>query len=238
MSGPSAVLDRLDALLAAQGLMRLGVVQFDAGDTTPAFGDGRRAAAVVLVGVTGQAMWPVFSAWRAATVHGGGENPLDRWSETVLDPIAAEMGALALYPSRAPYQPFQSWAMRAEGLKGSPLGLLIHPVFGLWHSFRGALAFVEWDDWSGDGADVLPAIPHPCDDCAEKPCLSACPVGAVSLDRFDVTGCRGHLASGEGQAGCMRGGCLARNACPVGVAYRYPEAQVRFHMQALKLPAL
>lgn len=238
MSGPSAVLDRLDGLLAAQGLMRRGVVRFDAEDAAPAFADGRRAAAVVLVGVTGGAMWPVFSAWREAAPDRGGSDPLDGWSEEVLDEIAAHIGALALYPSRAPYQPFQSWAMRAEGLKASPLGLLIHPVYGLWHSFRGALAFAEWDGWSGDGADASSAVPHPCDACAEKPCLSACPVGAVSLDGFDVVGCRGYLASGEGQAGCMRGGCLARDACPVGVSYRYPEAQVRFHMQALTLPAL
>jgi hypothetical protein len=33
-------------------------------------------------------------------------------------------------------------------------------------------------------------------------------------------------------------GCLARDACPVGVAYRYPQVQVQFHMQALTLPSL
>jgi hypothetical protein len=238
MSGPFAVLVRLDALLAAQGLMRRGVVRFAADEAAPEFADGRRAVAVVLVGVTGQAMWPVFSDGRASVADRGGENPLDRWSEIVLDPIAAELGAMALYPSRAPYQPFQSWAMRGEGLKASPLGLLIHPVYGLWHSFRGALAFAEWGDESVDAADTRPAAPHPCDACAEKPCLTACPVGAINLDGFDVTRCRGYLASAEGQAGCMRGGCLARDACPVGVAYRYPQAQVRFHMQALRLPSL
>jgi hypothetical protein len=238
MSGPSAVLERLDALLAAQGLMRRGVVRFTADDAVPVLTDGRPAVTVVLVGVTGGAMWPAFSAWRETAPDRGGPDPLDRWSELVLDEIASQFGALALYPSRAPYQPFQSWAMRAEGLKASPLGLLIHPVYGLWHSFRGALAFAEWGDESVDAADTRPAAPHPCDACAEKPCLTACPVGAINLDGFDVTRCRGYLASAEGQAGCMRGGCLARDACPVGVAYRYPQAQVRFHMQALRLPSL
>ncbi|KQW26983.1 ferredoxin [Rhizobium sp. Root274] len=237
MSGPSAVLDRLDGLLAAQGLLRRGVVLFDDGDAAPAFADGRRAAAVVLVGVTGQAMWPVFSAWREAAPDRGGSDPLDRWSEVVLDDIAAQFRALALYPSRAPYQPFQSWAMRAEGLKASPLGVLIHPVLGLWHSYRGALAFAEWDDGRADEGDGRLAGPHPCDACSEQPCLSACPASAVSLDRFDVTGCRSYLASDLGQASCMTGGCRARDACPVGVAYRYPQAQVSFHLQALRLPS-
>lgn len=236
MSGPFDIVERLDALLEPQGLMRRGVVRFQPGEAAPVFDEGRNAEAVVLIGVAGGAMWPVFSAWRERQVDRGGSDPLDRWSEVVLDPIAAELGARAFYPSRAPYQPFQSWAMQAEGLRASPLGLLIHPAFGLWHSFRGALAFAEWHHGdvgpSGSRSDVR----HPCDDCAEKPCLSACPVGAVTPDRFDVTGCRTHLASIAGQEGCADGGCLARDACPIGVAYRYPPAQVRFHMQALTLP--
>ncbi|MDH4442398.1 MAG: ferredoxin [Rhizobium sp.] len=237
MSGPFGILERLDGLLSAQGLLRRGIVRFAADEAAPHCADGRAVAAVVLVGMTGNAMWPRFSAWREAEGGSGGADPLDRWSEVVLDEIAGQLGVLALYPSRAPYQPFQSWAMRAEGVKASPLGLLIHPVYGLWHSYRGAFAFSDWDDAGTEDAGVHSTMAHPCDDCAEKPCLSACPVGAIRLEGFDVTGCRRHLAGADGQAGCMTGGCLARNACPVGVAYRYPQAQVRFHMQALTLPA-
>jgi hypothetical protein len=236
MSGPFGILERLDALLAAQGLTRRGTVHFGPADSAPVDADGRPVVAVVLVGITGGAMWPRFSAWRDTVVDRGGADPLDRWSEVVLDPIAAELGAMALYPSRAPYQPFQSWAIRAEGLKASPLGLLMHPVFGLWHSYRGALGFFEWQGELAGGDVSRSATHHPCDICPDKPCLSACPVGAVSLERFDVRDCRSHLASDQGQAGCMSGGCRARDACPVGIAYRYPEAQVRFHMQALRLP--
>jgi ferredoxin-like protein FixX len=236
MSGPLGILESLDPLLAAEGLMRRGVVRFAAGEAAPQCADGRPAAAVVLVGVTGGDMWPRFSAWQQTADDGGGANSLDRWSEVVLDDIASQLGALALYPSRAPYQPFQSWAMRAEGLKTSPLGLLIHPVFGLWHSYRGALAFAEWP--SGvDAPEISSSSEHPCDSCVDRPCLSACPVRAISLGGFDVVGCRRHLAGAEGQAGCMVRGCLARDACPIGVAYRYPQAQVQFHMQALRLPA-
>jgi ferredoxin len=237
MSGPSGILERLDALLAAEGLMRRGVVRFTAGEAAPQCADGRPAAAVVLIGVAGGDMWPRFSAWRQTADDGGLANPLDRWSEVVLDPIAAELGAIALYSSRAPYQPFQSWAMRAEGLKASPLGLLIHPVFGLWHSYRGALAFAGWPA-GGDVAEIAGSSEYPCDSCVDRPCLSACPVGAISPDGFDVVGCRRHLAGPQGQAACMVRGCLARDACPVGVAYRYPQAQVQFHMQALRLPTV
>ena len=52
---------------------------------------------------------------------------------------AAEIGGQAIFPSDKPYMPFQQWAMQAEGLKKSPLGMLIHPVYGLWHAYRGAI---------------------------------------------------------------------------------------------------
>jgi len=79
---------------------------------------------------------------------------------------------------------------------------------------------------------VPPHRPHPCDRCSDKPCLAACPAGAVTRDRFDVPACRTFLGS-EGEGTCMDGGCLARNACPVGVDYRYAPEQLRFHMEAL-----
>lgn len=232
MSGPSSVLARLDRALAPSGLSCRGVVRFEDRDVAPVLTDGRPAAAVVLVGVTGGAMWPVFSAWRTAQVDGGGADPLDCWSKIVIDGVAEQIGAVACYPSEAPYQPFQSWAMNAEGLKPSPLGILIHPRFGLWHSYRGALLFGDWQN----GGEAAVGSDHPCDRCREKPCRSACPVGAITEGGFDVLGCRRHLATPEGQRGCMVSGCLARNACPVGTENRYPQAQLHFHMQALTLP--
>ncbi|MBX9468901.1 MAG: ferredoxin [Rhizobium sp.] len=232
MSGPSGVLSALDVRLGAFGLSCRGVLRFDGKDQAPWLADGRPASAIVLIGVAGGAMWPVFSAWRDAQADGGGSNPLDRWSKIVIDAVAADFGTSACFPSEAPYQPFQTWAMTAEGLKPSPLGILIHPRFGLWHSYRGALLFRDWRD-----EIVAPeTVAHPCDTCADKPCRSACPVGAISESGFDVARCRQHLVTPIGQGGCMVSGCLARNACPVGADFRYPDAQLGFHMQALKLP--
>ncbi|MBP1857224.1 Fe-S-cluster-containing hydrogenase component 2 [Rhizobium herbae] len=115
-------------------------------------------------------------------------------------------------------------------MKASPLGILIHPEYGLWHGYRGALGF----------AHVLPAAApavdaHPCDHCPDKPCLSSCPADAILPSGFQIKPCRAHLRTREGQTGCMAGGCLARNACPVGAEYRYSTEQLRFHMAALSL---
>ncbi len=47
--------------------------------------------------------------------------------------------------------------MAAEGLKPSPLGLLMHPEYGLWHGYRGAILFGEAgiDNATGAPADLL-----------------------------------------------------------------------------------
>ena len=156
---------------------------------------------------------------------------MDAWSAQIGARIAAEFNCQALYPFDKPWQPWQSWCRRIEGLRPSPLGILIHPQYGLWHGYRVAFAFKEVID--------VPApiqLAHACDSCADKPCISACPPSAIRENRFDVPRCRQHLADAVGQAGCMASGCLARNACPVGRAYRYHEAQLRFHMAALDLP--
>lgn len=100
----------------------------------------------------------------------------------------------------------------------------MHPQYGLWHAYRGALLF--------DGAIEIEhrtTGAHPCDRCVAKPCLSTCPVGAFTADGFAFDRCVGHLRSPEGEA-CLDGGCRARNACPVGTAYRYPAEVQAFHM--------
>lgn len=165
--------------------------------------------------------------WRAFAPHAGeGDHPLDRWTKRNIDPISIEVGARALYPfGGPPHWPFQRWAMRAEAVHPSPLGILIHPDYGLWHGYRAALAF--------ERPVPLPAREDrasPCEACADRPCLWACPVDAFR-DGYDVPRCRAHLASGRGEA-CFDAGCLARAACPVGRAYAYPEAQARFHTRA------
>ncbi len=223
-------LDTIRAALQPHGLFLRGTVDLVAGEAAPVLADGHPAASVVLVGNIGSSIWPAFSRWRAAQADRGGNDPLDAWSKAVIRAVAATAGATAWFPSDPPWQPFQQWAIRAEGLKASPLGILIHPVYGLWHGYRGALGFTE------PVAEVLPDPPqHPCDHCSEKPCLHTCPAAAVRPNGFDVPACRDHLRTAEGQGGCMLSGCLARAACPVGSEYRYTDAQLHFHMAALSL---
>ncbi len=223
-------LDMVRAALASHGLFLRGTVHFSDAQAAPRLADGRPAASVLLVGNIGGSLWSAFARWRSERPDGGGDDPLDDWSKQVIRPVAADLGATVWCPSDPPWQPFQQWAMRAEGLRPSPLGILIHPVYGLWHGYRAALGFAE-----AVGEPSAPAGPHPCDSCVAKPCLSSCPAEAVHPDAFDVVACRDHLRTPAGQAGCLQTGCLARAACPVGAQYRYDTPQLRFHMAALTL---
>lgn len=206
------MLDHLPSLLAPHGLSVRGALH----PPDPAIGT------LVLVGTLGGAPWSAFESARRDEPHS-----LDAWTRRVVHPIAAAVGARALFPfDGPPWFPFQTWAMAAEGLKPSPIGVLLHPDAGLWHAYRAALAF--------EARLPLPArapTAHACDSCTEQPCLSACPVNALTPGTYDVPACR-QEALGPDRGDCRALGCAARRACPMGTGSRYPAAQLAFHMTA------
>ena len=210
-SGPQIV-----AALAGHGLIARGWLALEDGEV-----DGFRSA--LLIGQAGASIWPYVRAWVA--VRGRDvDHPVDAWTREVVSGIAGRFGAHAAFPFERPYLPFQRWAVRAEGLRPSPLGILMHPRYGLWHAYRGALLF------EARISQPAPAEPlHLCDLCASKPCLAACPAGAWALDGFDRDACMAHLHAPAGR-GCMEAGCMARNACPEAPGYRYP-GEVQVHHQ-------
>jgi len=224
MMSSRGTVDEIAAALAVDGLILRGGFRFTGEDTAPAGRSGAPAKSVLLVGQAGSAPWPHFLQWRERQPQAIA-NPLDTWAREVIGSVADKVGARAVSPSDRPYLPFQQWAMRAEGLKPSPLGILMHPNFGLWHAYRGALLFEE--------AIAIPeadAAIHLCDACVEKPCLKSCPVDAYSAEGFAYQACLAHVR-GDG-APCRTGGCLDRNACPYGADYRYPADVQAFHMAA------
>lgn len=213
------------AVLEREGLLLRGCLNFDDDEQRPVGPSGAPARAIILVGTAGGRYWQAFRRWldRQPDVLA---NPLDTWSREIIANAASACGGRVIMPNDRPYQPFQQWAMRAEGLRPSPIGLLMHPRFGLWHAYRGAILL----DQQVDASDVRKEIHH-CDACDAKPCLSACPVGAYSMAGFAHERCLGHVRSGDGSI-CRDLGCVARNACPIGTAWRYPAAVQAFHQRA------
>ena len=165
---------------------------------------------------------PGFWAAVQAAPEWGASDPVDRWSRRVVGGLACDLRAKALFPfGGPPYQPFQSWALRTGAVWESPVRLLVHAEQGLMVSFRGALALKEVVE--------VPVGVRPCDACA-KPCLTACPVGALGAAGYDVPRCHGFLDQPEG-ADCMAGGCVVRATCPVSLGHARMPEQSAYHMR-------
>ena len=216
----AAILAALTARTADVGLAIRGVFHPDATEFTALAHIGT----VVLLGFTGSVQWARFAASVEAT--DGAPNPLDRWSRRLIDALAQEFEAMAFYPSGATALPFQRLARHAEPVHQSPLGLLIHPQWGLWHAYRGGLQLRERLPLA-----TTTVVEPACSRCRDRPCLSGCPVGAVARGTLEVERCVAHVRSDAGVE-CRERGCLARRACPEGTAYRYVADQARFHMAA------
>ncbi|MEM6304189.1 MAG: ferredoxin [Pseudomonadota bacterium] len=200
----------------ARQLRVLGGFHPQAEDGAPA-----NCKTLLLLGPDEPGFWPVFS--RSREYQDGLPDPMDRWSRRVIDAWAQTLGAEPLYPfGGPPHQPFYRWALKTGRVRASPINLLVHDHAGLFVSFRGALAF--------DSHIALPAAPtHPCDSCTEQPCITACPVSALTPKGYDVQSCKDHLSHPLGQ-GCMARGCSARRACPASQSFGRLPAQSAFHM--------
>jgi len=180
---------------------------------------GRARALVIVVGNT-RALWPIVRAARAAGQLPG-RDPIDRHvTATVHGAVAAALAAhapgLAAEIRFSPEPPPRRVAMqRLAAVAGlawlSPSHLSVHPVYGPWIGLRAAIVL------DVDGPPPRPRLPAPCD-CA--------------------TGCAPHLAlalapgapsSAAELRPRWRAWLAVRDACPVGRAHRYDDAQLRYH---------
>jgi len=213
----SRALDLLDDALQSSGLKILGCLHTEEKST------------LVLIGNAGPDMWRAFAA---SDCDPGNPNPLDDWSRRTIEEIAERLSndlqcpTSALFPfDGPPYHPFQRWAVRSGNAFPTPIGPLVHPVYGMWHAYRGALCIERLLE-----LPVNDVSTSPCATCADKPCLKTCPVGAVTTEGYDVPACL-DLLEKEPVGECASTGCMARKACPVGREFIYEEAQARFHME-------
>jgi hypothetical protein len=216
-------LDNVRTAIESRGLSYRGAFHPAPGDVP----GHRDVGTLVLAGFVGNENWASFKLSPEAS--DGAPDPLDRWSLRVVKALAEDLGAAALFPFGGPPRlPFQQWAQKAEPVHPSPIGMLIHPDWGLWHSWRGALAFRERLELPP------PDRRHsPCDTCSNKPCLTACPVNAFTASGYDVAACVAHIDSPAG-TDCMDEGCRARRACPIGAVHGYTPDQANFHMRAFR----
>lgn len=209
----------LAALAQAAGMAQLDI--FGAFHPGPDDLAPKGCGTLVLLGPLEPGFWPHMR--QSAEWCDGAPDPVDRWSARTISALAADFNATALFPfGPPPAQPFFRWALASGRAWSSPINLLVHDRAGLMVSYRGALALPERLD--------LPAPPmRPCDSCAEKPCLNACPVSALGAQGYDVPRCHTYLDTDAGKS-CMDGGCLVRRACPISASYGRLREQSAYHM--------
>lgn len=208
----------IESALKPLGLCNLGAFH-------PDIDDYSNAKTLILMGPN-ETFWDVFQ--KSPEYQDGISDPIDRWSSRVIGQFASDLGIRAIFPfGGAPYAPFLSWAVQSKYAFSSKVGMLVHSKMGLMVSYRGALAL-----------DIKLDLPRsnessPCDDCIDMPCLSSCPVSAISPHGYDVPICKDFLQTPNG-ASCMTNGCAVRRSCPLSSGANRQPAQSALHMQAFK----
>ena len=178
---------------------------------------------IVLLGPS-KRFWGIFKA--SPELNDGTEDPFNRWSERVIGRMAETLHAEPRFPfGGPPYEPFMRWAMDSGRAWQSPVGMLVHDEAGMMISFRGALRFEYEIDLP------TPQCASPCETCVAQPCVSACPVNALSDQHFyEIDACHAYLDTPAGQS-CMSHGCIARRACPISQKFDRNPEQSAIHMK-------
>ncbi len=181
---------------------------------------------MVLIGSAGTTLWQSMTAAGAF----GPDDPVDEYAEDALfdfcDDLGPDVGTRLLWPSpdRSSSVPVTLLGELAGWSHRSPLGLGIHPRFGLWFAYRGVVLLEVAVEPQRE-----PKSASPCASCADRPCLSSCPSSAVGgPSGLDLTACFGERS--RAGADCA-GRCLARAGCPIGAEHRYGPAQAEHHQR-------
>jgi hypothetical protein len=219
----------LISLASEHGLVFRGGFSVTPEDAVPLQVSGEFSETLLLFGQAGKSLWPVFS--QSSELSDGQPHPLDRWSERVGQSIADKLNGRLLLPfGDAPHHPFIRWASRIEDVRPSRLGILIHPIHGLWHAYRFAIAIAE----PVEGFATIETGGNICNQCQLQPCLNRCPVNAFDGTRYEVKTCFHYLQENPDSV-CHTSGCQARGACPEGELSHYTVEQKQFHMTQFKL---
>lgn len=183
---------------------------------------------LILLGHGGTALWQAMEAAGArGNVWGnaGGDDPVDSFSRKVVTRYLEESphcrGHRFLFPLEDYAAPLMALGAHAGWHHPSPFMVGINKAWGSWFAYR-ALVLTD-SDFTATKPEVWGS---PCVSCADKPCMAACPAGAVAHAGFRAESCFAHRLT---PASSCAETCHARTACPVGAQHRYNEVQMRYH---------
>jgi methylmalonic aciduria homocystinuria type C protein len=183
----------------------------------PDFGNPR--ALGILIGNT-RALWPaLLAALRSDPALRDVADVVDHYTTArvgaVLQPLSHRCAVRWSY-DRPPRRVAMQRLGHLSGLAHLSRGFLnVHPVYGPWIALRAAVV-VDTDGPPGPPPDP----PSPCSDC-EHTCVPLLERAAAALRA------RGADRAGLGDTWPLW--LAVRDACPVGRAHRYSDAQIAYH---------
>ncbi len=186
-------------------------------DIRESFGDCRPYRQLILLGHAGRRLWECV---KATGLHG--ENPIDEYVIATVNrnfrDILPGTAYRILYPATQDIR-LQALGQLAGWHSPSPFMVGIDPEWGSWFAYR-AVVLANTDFTPSPALDQR----DPCRDCRDKPCIGACPPGALASGKLALDTCS---AWRRREASPCAHTCLARLACPVGTVHRYDADQMR-----------
>lgn len=141
------------------------------------FTDEQKTKTLCLIGNGGKSLWEKLPHPLDVKTH-----PIDHYTKIQMINVAKsiESEIEILFPNDSYTLPLQKLGRTLNLCTQSPIGLDIHPFFGLWFAFRGVFLV------SNMHSPTLDKSVMPCDSCVDKPCLqisnialarTKCPIG-------------------------------------------------------------
>jgi epoxyqueuosine reductase len=190
---------------------------------------------LILLGNGGGAFW---RALKRQTIDSA--NPVDDFSLRLVKAFLNNEHPTCQYQVLYPADwlagmkvPLQKIGTIAGWHHSSLLKIGINAQWGLWFAYR-ALALTDMQLTTSERVTTQ----SPCETCASKHCIQACPASAISEqhdhNHYDHQRCINFRL--EEESVCAET-CLARLSCPVQAEHRYSDEQIHYHY-ARSLPHL
>ncbi|MCI0526039.1 MAG: hypothetical protein L0Y56_01105 [Nitrospira sp.] len=228
------VLDALEKLYHKVGFNVLGIASVQEYDTkAPPQAHHLQevlpeATTTLIVGNGGKAFWHHYKNFlqKNPEFEQGRTDPFDDYAVIILaegEKLLQEAGfkTKTIYPfvrEKIRFS-FQHLAILAGLGQIGKHGVLIHPEYGPWLSFRGAhLTNIPFN------FEIPNQSFDPCKGCP-APCITACPGSAVTGAGFSLSRC---IETKLVHPTCQQT-CLSRFHCVYGTQYRFHEAELKFH---------